>query len=132
MFTVLMIIIIFLGLAMTAVILMQNPKGGGLSSAFGGSGGVGSMLGVRHASDILAKATWWMAGIFIVLSVLVNMFFLPTAGTQESVIQRAAQEAPITPMEGQQQMQQQASENQEQASPEGAMQQAPPPPAEGE
>ena len=132
MFTVLMIIIIILGLAMMAVILMQNPKGGGLSSAFGGSSGVGSMLGVRHASDILAKSTWWMAGIFVVLVILVNMFFLPTEATQESVIQRASQEAPISPMEGQQQMQQQATENPQQAPPQGATQQAPPPPPPAE
>jgi len=122
MFTVLMILIILISIAITATVLMQNPKGGGLSSAFGGSsGGLGTMLGVRHASDILAKTTWGLSIAFVVLIFAVNMFFLPTQGTQESIIQRQAGEAPISPMEKQQQMQDQA------ASPTGA-EQAPPPP----
>ncbi|MCB2205737.1 preprotein translocase subunit SecG [bacterium] len=131
MFTILMILIILIGIAMTGTILMQNPKGGGLSSAFGGaSGGVGSMLGVRHASDILAKTTWGLAIAFTVLIFAVNMFFLPNEGTQESIIQQSAAEAPITPMEKQQQMEQQAQQpaNQQQAAPGADQQQAPPPP----
>jgi preprotein translocase subunit SecG len=111
MFTFLIFVIVLIGILMTVTILMQNPKGGGLSSAFGGaSGGVGSMLGVRHASDILAKTTWGLAIAFTVLIFAVNMFFLPTEATQDSVIQRSAAEAPMTPMQKQEQMQQQAQQ----------------------
>ena len=113
MFTFLMILIVLLGSVMTAAILMQNPKGGGLSSAFGGAGGgMGSMLGVRHASDILAKATWGLATAMVVLIFAVNMFFLPSEATQESIIQRQSSEAPISPMQKQEQMQQQAQPQQ--------------------
>lgn len=135
MFTLLMILILLIGIVMTGTILMQNPKGGGLSSAFGGaSGGFGSMLGVRHASDILAKTTWGLAIAMTVLIFAVNMFFLPSEGTQESIIQRSATEAPITPMEKQQQMEQQAqppADAGQQAPADGespAGDQAPPPP----
>ena len=124
MFTFLMVLIILIGVLMTAVILMQNPKGGGLSSAFGGaSGGVGSMLGVRHASDVLAKATWGLAIALTLLIFVVNMFFLPSGATQESIIQRSAADQQVSPQQGQQQMQQRATE---QAAPaDAAPQQAP-------
>lgn len=128
MFTVLMLIIILISVMITVAILMQNPKGGGLSSAFGGaSGGMGSMLGVRHASDILAKTTWGLAITFTILIFAVNMFFLPSEGTQESIIQRSAGEAPMSPAQQQQQMQQQAPAPTEQA-PAPTGEQAPPPP----
>ncbi len=123
MFTFLLLLIVLIGVVMTISILMQNPKGGGLSSAFGGaSGGMGSMLGVRHASDILAKTTWGLAIAFTILIFAVNMFFLPTEGTQDSIIQRQSTDAPITPMQKQEQMQQQAQPAEQQQTP-------PPPPA---
>ena len=123
-----MLIIILISILITVTILMQNPKGGGLSSAFGGaSGGMGSMLGVRHASDILAKTTWGLAITLTILIFAVNMFFLPSEGTQESIIQRNAAEAPLSPVEKQQQMQQQPAPDQQQA-PAGTGEQAPPPP----
>ena len=107
-----MLLIILIGAVMTIAILMQSPKGGGLSSAFGGAGGgMGSMLGVRHASDILAKSTWGLAIAFAVLIFAVNMFFLPTEGTRESIIQRSAMEQPLTPMQKQQQVQHQQQED---------------------
>lgn len=113
MFTFLLLLIVLIGAVMTIAILMQNPKGGGLSSAFGGAGGgMGSMLGVRHASDILAKTTWGLAIAMVVLIFAVNMFFLPTEGTQESIIQRSAADAPMTPMQKQQQMQEQSQPQQ--------------------
>jgi preprotein translocase subunit SecG len=131
MFTFLMLLILLIAVVIIVTILMQNPKGGGLSSAFGGaSGGFGSMLGVRHASDILAKTTWGLAIAFTVLIFVLNMFFLPDEGTKESIIQRGASEQPISPMEKEQQMQQQAQPpaGTDQAAPAGADQQAPPPP----
>ncbi|MDH7516172.1 MAG: preprotein translocase subunit SecG [Bacteroidota bacterium] len=95
MFTVLMILIILIGALMTVVILMQSSKGQGLSGAFGGAGGVGTMLGVRRAADVLAKATWVLATAFIFLIFLINLFFLPTEGTEESIINRQMQEQPL-------------------------------------
>jgi preprotein translocase subunit SecG len=107
MFIVLMILTIIVGTLMAIVILMQSSKGQGLSGAFGGaSGGVGTMLGVRRASDVLAKATWVLAGVFVFLIFLINLAFLPTATTEESIIQRSAAEQPISPVERQQMQQQ--------------------------
>jgi len=103
MFYFLMILSIIVGALMTVVILMQNSKGQGLSGAFGGAAGVGSVLGVRHASDVLAKATWVLAGTLVFIIFLINMFFLPSAATEESIIQRSSAETPMSPAQRQQQ-----------------------------
>jgi preprotein translocase subunit SecG len=129
MFWFLMTLIILIGAMMTVVILMQSSKGQGLSGAFGGAGGVGSMLGVRRAADVLSNATWILSGAFVVLIFAVNMFFLPSGGTQESIILKSMQEQPINgaqrpsaPPQGQQPAQQQQPTQQQQPAP----QQAPP------
>lgn len=56
------------------VVLVQNPKGGGLSSAFGGSGGGSQILGAKRTTDFLEKATWVLAVALIVLSLGSNFF----------------------------------------------------------
>jgi preprotein translocase subunit SecG len=129
MFYILMITTILVGAFMTIVVLMQSSKGQGLSGAFGGaSGGVGTMLGVRRAGDVLSKATWILAGTFVVLIFLINMFFLPTGSTEESIIQRSAsRERPLPMQQRQQGAQQQGAQQgaQQQGSQQQAPQQAP-------
>jgi preprotein translocase subunit SecG len=109
MFIITMLLAIVVGTLMTVVVLMQSHKGQGLSGAFGGaSGGVGTMLGVRRAADVLSKATWTLAGIFVVLVFAINLLFLPTSATEESIIQRSAAEQPVSPIQHQQEMEQPA------------------------
>lgn len=67
-----MIVIIAVCAIITLVILSQNPKGGGLSSTFGGSGG-GQMFGVQRTNEFLDKATWTLAGIIVVLIITANV-----------------------------------------------------------
>ena len=95
MFMVLMILILLIGAVMTIAILMQSSKGQGLSGAFGGAGGVGSVLGVRRAGDVLSNATWILAASFIVLIFAVNLFFLPSQATQDSIILQGMQDRPM-------------------------------------
>lgn len=56
----------------TLVILSQNPKGGGLSSTFGGAGG-GQMFGVQRTNEFLDKATWTLASIIVILIITANV-----------------------------------------------------------
>ncbi|MFV0304865.1 MAG: preprotein translocase subunit SecG [Moheibacter sp.] len=80
-FKFLMIVIIAVCVIITLVILSQNPKGGGLSSTFGGSGG-GQMFGVQRTNEFLDKATWTLAGIIIILIVTANVLIVnPTSTT---------------------------------------------------
>jgi preprotein translocase subunit SecG len=58
-------IIIILGLALMGAILLQpGSKGGGLGSSFGG-GGANSAFGAQGATPFLAKATYWIAALFL-------------------------------------------------------------------
>ena len=52
--------------------MVQNPKGGGLSSSFGGSQQLG---GVQKTTDFLDKSTWTLGGILIALILLSTLAF---------------------------------------------------------
>lgn len=47
------------------VIMAQNPKGGGLSSTFGGASS--AQFGVQRTNDFMEKATWTLGAVIIVL-----------------------------------------------------------------
>ena len=51
--------------------MVQNPKGGGLSSSFGG--GAQQMGGVQKTSDFLDRSTWILAGLLLILILLSNI-----------------------------------------------------------
>lgn len=67
-----MIVIIAVCVITTLVVLSQNPKGGGLSSTFGGTGG-GQMFGVQRTNEFLDKATWTLGGIVVLLCLTANI-----------------------------------------------------------
>lgn len=71
-FIFLMVLIIVVCVLITLVILSQNPKGGGLSSTFGGAGG-GQMFGVQRTNEFLDKATWTLASIIVILIITANV-----------------------------------------------------------
>ncbi len=52
------------------IILIQNPKGGGLSSGFAGSNNI---MGVQRTGDFLEKGTWVLAVSLMVLALMVNV-----------------------------------------------------------
>ncbi|HEY1007634.1 MAG TPA: preprotein translocase subunit SecG [Sphingobacteriaceae bacterium] len=60
------IVCILLGL----IILIQEPKGGGLSSGFSGTNNI---MGVQRTGDLLEKGTWVLVITLIVLSLLINV-----------------------------------------------------------
>ena len=80
MFTILTVLIIFVCLLLAVVVLIQNPKGGGLGAGFG-SGGASVMGGVKDTNDFLVKATWTLGIGLFVLCILANAF-LPAAQQQ--------------------------------------------------
>ena len=50
------------------IVLVQNPKGGGLSSAFGGAGT--QSFGVQRTTDFLEKSTWGLAIVLFALCII--------------------------------------------------------------
>ncbi len=104
MFTFIITLIALIAILITLVVLVQSGKGGGLAGIAAG-GATQQILGTRQAPDVLEKATWILATLFIVLCVASN-FAIREAQTQESVIQQRAQEeqtGPVAPPVGEQQ-----------------------------
>ena len=70
-FTIFVGLIILVCFLLVLVVMVQNPKGGGLSSSFGGS--TQQMGGVQKTSDFLDKSTWILATFLLVLILLSNL-----------------------------------------------------------
>ena len=86
MYTVVVILILIVSVLLGLIVLVQNSKGGGLVSNFGGAN---QMMGVRQTTDFLEKATWTMAGILVVLC-LISSITLPKGskeGTPRSEVE---------------------------------------------
>lgn len=64
------IIIMIASVLLVFVVFVQNPKGGGLSSDFGSAQQLG---GVQKTNDFIDKATWSLAGIVAVLSIVLTL-----------------------------------------------------------
>lgn len=63
--------------------MVQNPKGGGLSSSFGG-GGSQQLGGVKKTGDFLDKSTWVLATLLIVLILLSNVTIQGAGSIEDS------------------------------------------------
>jgi preprotein translocase subunit SecG len=64
-------------------IMVQNPKGGGLSSSFGGSQQLG---GVQKTTDFLDKSTWTLGGVLIALILLSSLSFNGAASGVDGIV----------------------------------------------
>ncbi|MCZ2101217.1 MAG: preprotein translocase subunit SecG [Chitinophagales bacterium] len=73
--TLLTILIAINCILLMAVVLIQNPKGGGIDSNFGGSA-ANQMFGAAKSTDFVEKVTWGLgASLFIlciITAILVN------------------------------------------------------------
>lgn len=101
MFTFLTILAIIVCLLLILFILIQNPKGGGLSSTFGASN---QIMGVQKTGDFLEKSTWGLAIVLLVICLSMKIFSPSTTKDTESLdLQKQADQglgAPTGPMKG--------------------------------
>jgi preprotein translocase subunit SecG len=58
--------------ALAFIVLVQNPKGGGLAGNVGGISN--QFMGVKQTTDVLEKGTWLFAGIIAVLALTSTLF----------------------------------------------------------
>ena len=76
----LFIILVILASALLGfVVLVQNPKGGGLSGSVAGFSN--QFMGVKQTTDVLEKGTWLFAAIIGILCLVSSLFISDTAGT---------------------------------------------------
>ena len=77
-----LILIVLASVFLGAIVLIQNPKGGGLSGTFGGLGN--QIMGVKQTTDVLEKGTWLFAAIVGVLCITSSLFFSGNVSTPGS------------------------------------------------
>ena len=92
-FTIFLVLITIVCFLLIIVIMVQNPKGGGLSSSLGGSTQMG---GVQKTTDFLDKSTWTLATILIVLILLSSLSFPGMMGGSDSKILNDKDTSPKT------------------------------------
>lgn len=85
--TILTIITALISLLLIGVVLIQNPKGGGLDSTFGG-GAANQVMGAAKSTDFIEKLTWYLAIAILVLCIVIATIY---AGADVS----AAGEVPL-------------------------------------
>lgn len=71
MFIFFSILIIVACVLLTLVVLIQNPKGGGIASNFTSPN---QIMGARRSTDVVEKATWILAAVLISFSLISNFF----------------------------------------------------------
>jgi preprotein translocase subunit SecG len=79
MYQLFLIISIIVCVLLVLIVLIQNPKGGGLSSNFSSSS---QLMGVQKTGDFLEKGTWVLAITLMVLSLAINV--ATKGGTEKS------------------------------------------------
>jgi len=82
-FSIFLVLITIVCFLLIIVIMVQNPKGGGLSSTLGGSTQLG---GVQKTTDFLDKSTWTLAGVLILLILLSSLSFTGTLNDSSSKV----------------------------------------------
>ena len=90
MYTLLVILIMIAALLMIGIVLIQESKGGGLSSNFASYNQIG---GVRKTTDFIEKTTRTLAGLMVVISVACA-YVAPQATSDISVMEGI--ENPVT------------------------------------
>ena len=90
MYVFISILILIASILLILIVLIQNSKGGGLASGFSSSN---QIMGVRKTTDFLEKATWTLAGVVVVLSIVITAFIPRSENTNQSEIKQQVNDA---------------------------------------
>ncbi|HYD92506.1 MAG TPA: preprotein translocase subunit SecG [Flavobacterium sp.] len=96
-FSIFLVLITIVSFLLVVVIMVQNPKGGGLSSTLGGTQMMG---GVQKTTDFLDKSTWTLATILVALILASSLSFSDGAAGGEPIIDETAVPAAPAPATG--------------------------------
>src|SRR5437764_333791 len=87
--TPIFIILIFLAcVILSLIVLVQNPKGGGLAGNIGGFSN--QFMGVKQTTDVLEKGTWIFAAVIGILCLVSTMFISGGTTTAPDRIQNVS------------------------------------------
>ncbi|HSU27090.1 MAG TPA: preprotein translocase subunit SecG [Chitinophagaceae bacterium] len=76
-----LVLIIIASVILGLVVLIQNPKGGGLAGNIAGFST--QFMGVKQTTDVLEKGTWLFAGVIGALCLLSSFFISRTASANQ-------------------------------------------------
>lgn len=98
MFTLIIWLTIIACVLLIAIVLIQNPKGGGLATNFSAAN---QILGVNKTTEGVEKITWILAGALLVFS-LAGPFFVSRDGSasKKSLMQDQIENATPGPVGG--------------------------------
>ncbi len=82
---VLFILIVIVCIILGLIILVQNPKGGGLSGTLAGFNN--QFMGVKQTTDVLEKGTWIFVTALAVLCIVSVLFISSAGGSNNSTLQ---------------------------------------------
>lgn len=66
------ILIALISVLLMVAVLIQNPKGGGVDSTFGGSA-TNQMFGAAKSADYIEKVTWYLAIALFALCIITTL-----------------------------------------------------------
>src|SRR6201999_1636352 len=77
------ILIVIACVVLGLIILVQNPKGGGLAGSVGGFSN--QLMGVKQTTDVMEKGTWVLAVVVGLLCLFSAMFVPRPAATNQRI-----------------------------------------------
>ena len=86
MITFFLILVVVACLALGFMVLIQNPKGGGLNANVGGLSN--NFMGVKQTTDVLEKGTWIFASVIAILAITSTLFLSGNASNGNSVLDK--------------------------------------------
>jgi preprotein translocase subunit SecG len=79
-----LILIILASVLLALIVLVQNPKGGGLSGNIAGFSN--QFMGVKQTTDVLEKGTWILAAVVVVLCLFSSLLIRDGGKTENDLI----------------------------------------------
>ena len=93
MLTLITILIALDCILLIGVVLIQNPKGGGIDSTMGGQGAT-QMFGAAKSADFIEKLTWYLAAILFALCIIAAVLSSAGPGSPTGDPEQTEQQAP--------------------------------------
>ncbi len=92
--TLFFILIILCAIVLGFIILVQNPKGGGLAGNIAGFSN--QFMGVKQTNDVLEKGTWIFSSVIAILC-LFSTFFMSGSSNDNNILDQINTNQQTTP-----------------------------------
>ena len=92
MVTLFIILIVLASVILSLIVLVQNPKGGGLAGNVAGFSN--QFMGVKQTTDVLEKGTWIFAAVIGILCIISTVFIPDSRRTK---VQTPQTQGPVQP-----------------------------------